>query len=55
MFIHRFFFNGIFVVFEKLYTFALAIGEVDDLDFIVQWCNGSTTDSGPVSPGSSPG
>lgn len=22
---------------------------------IVQWCNGSTTDSGPVSPGSSPG
>ena len=49
------FFEGLFVNFEKVYTFASANKRVGDLLNIVLWCNGSTTDSGPVSPGSSPG
>ena len=45
-----------FAYFEKVCTFALANNKrVDRFILIVQWCNGSTTDSGPVSPGSSPG
>ena len=39
------FFAQTLAVFEKSSTFALAIG---------LWCNGNTTDSGPVIHGSSP-
>ena len=35
--------------------FASANKRVGDLLNIVLWCNGSTTDSGPVCPGSNPG
>ena len=39
-----------FFVFFKLYLIF-----VPSKNDIVQWCNGSTTDSGPVCPGSNPG
>lgn len=45
-----------FCRFKKTSTFALAI-EKKNISFadIGIWCNGNTTDSGPVIPGSSPG
>ena len=49
------FFEGLFVNFEKVYTFASANKRVGDLLNIFLWSNGSTTDSGPVCPGSNPG
>ena len=49
------FFESLFANFEKVYTFASANKRVGDLLNIVLWCNGSTTDSGPVCPGSNPG
>ena len=55
VFFQDIFFEGLFVNFEKVYTFASANKRVGDLLNIVLWCNGSTTDSGPVCPGSNPG
>ena len=55
MFFLDIFFEGLFANFEKVYTFASANKRVGDLLNIVLWCNGSTTDSGPVCPGSNPG
>ena len=55
MFFLDIFFEGLFANFEKVYTFASANKRVGDLLNIVLWCNGNTTDSGPVCPGSNPG
>lgn len=54
MFFLDIFFEGLFANFEKVYTFASANKRVGDLLNIVLWCNGSTTDSGPVCQGSNP-
>ena len=46
------FFEKYFAKSVKLYTFAVPISETGSQ--IEIWCNGSTTDSGSVSEGSSP-
>lgn len=41
---------------KKMRTFAIAIRKQNDCRHKIGiWCNGNTTDSGPVIPGSSPG
>ncbi len=50
------FFRGIFAEIKNVRIFAPVIENATTRILkIVQWCNGSTTDSGPVSPGSNPG
>ena len=45
----------LFILKKYVLLHSLTTRELTSLIEIVQWCNGSTTDSGPVSPGSSPG
>ena len=53
--------NGIFktnkktVIHLELLNKTLPLCRPNKMTVIVQWCNGSTIDSGPVSPGSNPG
>jgi hypothetical protein len=45
----------LFILKKYVLLHSLTTRELTSFIEIVQWCNGSTTDSGPVSPGSSPG